>query len=282
MRTRVAGQTLDFFQQEVDRLDGELAEQGAAIQAFQEANRDSLPDSLEFRRGQLVSAAAAPAADGQRRGAAARPPRSASWRSTRRPGSVALAPNRPQTPRSVQLEDAAQPALLGARGARPRPTRASASCRARSPRSRRRSPPRRRRQRRRRRSSPGLSAYDVAARRHRRPDRRRSRPSASAIAGAAWTRCRPRSTATPGNAIRARHAAARLRRPARPVRPGGRSNRSAAETGEQIEALSRGQRISIIEQATPPQPARSSPNRPLIAGGRASAAASRSGWGSWR
>ena len=41
-------------------------------------------------------------------------------------------------------------------------------------------------------------------------------------------------------------------------------NRSLAETGEQIEALSRGQRISIIEQAIPPV-APQSPNRPLIA-----------------
>ena len=41
---------------------------------------------------------------------------------------------------------------------------------------------------------------------------------------------------------------------------------SAAATGERIEVLSKGQRISVIEQAVPPdEPA--SPNRPLIAGG---------------
>ncbi|GIT93294.1 LPS biosynthesis protein [Jannaschia sp. AI_61] len=52
MRTRVARQTLEFFEQEVARLDAELAEQGATILAFKEANQDALPDSLDFRRAQ--------------------------------------------------------------------------------------------------------------------------------------------------------------------------------------------------------------------------------------
>ncbi|WP_308918160.1 lipopolysaccharide biosynthesis protein [Jannaschia sp. LMIT008] len=55
MRTGVSGQTLEFFEQEVERLDGALAETGARIAAFQEQNRDALPDSLEFRRNQLTS-----------------------------------------------------------------------------------------------------------------------------------------------------------------------------------------------------------------------------------
>lgn len=55
MRTTVSGQTLDFFQQEVDRLDQELAERSARVSQFQEDNRDALPESLEFRRTQLIS-----------------------------------------------------------------------------------------------------------------------------------------------------------------------------------------------------------------------------------
>ncbi|ETX13223.1 lipopolysaccharide biosynthesis protein [Roseivivax halodurans JCM 10272] len=55
MRTTVSGQTLDFFQQEVDRLDQELAERSARVAQFQEDNRDALPESLEFRRNQLIS-----------------------------------------------------------------------------------------------------------------------------------------------------------------------------------------------------------------------------------
>ncbi|MGJ8596681.1 GumC family protein [Sulfitobacter sp.] len=56
MRTRVARQTLDFFEQEVDRLDAVLATQGATILSFKQINQDSLPDSLEFRRSQQAAA----------------------------------------------------------------------------------------------------------------------------------------------------------------------------------------------------------------------------------
>jgi uncharacterized protein involved in exopolysaccharide biosynthesis len=56
MRTTVAGQTLEYFIQEVDRLDREIAKQSAAILAFKEANREALPDSLEFRRSQQAAA----------------------------------------------------------------------------------------------------------------------------------------------------------------------------------------------------------------------------------
>ena len=55
MRTGVARQTLDFFEQEVARLDQELARRNAAILEFQEQNRDALSDSLDFRRSQLVA-----------------------------------------------------------------------------------------------------------------------------------------------------------------------------------------------------------------------------------
>jgi len=54
MRTGVAGQTLDFFVQEVDRLDKALAKQGAAILEFKDKNKDALPDSLPFRQNQEV------------------------------------------------------------------------------------------------------------------------------------------------------------------------------------------------------------------------------------
>ncbi len=56
IRTNVAAQTLDFFQEEVARLDRELSARGAEILAFQEGNLDSLPDSLEFRRTQQAAA----------------------------------------------------------------------------------------------------------------------------------------------------------------------------------------------------------------------------------
>ena len=52
MRTATAGQTLDFFEQEVDRLDQELSRLGARILEFKRANLNALPDSLDFRRSQ--------------------------------------------------------------------------------------------------------------------------------------------------------------------------------------------------------------------------------------
>jgi len=51
-RTGRAAQTLEFFEQEVTRLSGELAEKSAAILAFKTANADALPDSLDYRLGQ--------------------------------------------------------------------------------------------------------------------------------------------------------------------------------------------------------------------------------------
>lgn len=56
MRTVVSGQTLDFFEQEVARLDQELSQRGSQIIAFKEENSAALPENLEFRRGQLVAA----------------------------------------------------------------------------------------------------------------------------------------------------------------------------------------------------------------------------------
>ena len=58
MRTGVSGQTLEFFEREADRLDRELARRGAEIVAFKNANREALPDSLGFRRGRLEEAQA--------------------------------------------------------------------------------------------------------------------------------------------------------------------------------------------------------------------------------
>ncbi|SDN59213.1 polysaccharide chain length determinant protein, PEP-CTERM locus subfamily [Lutimaribacter pacificus] len=55
LRTSVAGQTLEFFKQEVARLDEDLAEQGGRILAFKQANQGALPDSLDFRRARQAS-----------------------------------------------------------------------------------------------------------------------------------------------------------------------------------------------------------------------------------
>lgn len=56
IRTVVSGETLSFFEQEVERLNEELSRRGEEIIQFQEANRNSLPESLDFRRNQLIRA----------------------------------------------------------------------------------------------------------------------------------------------------------------------------------------------------------------------------------
>ncbi|WP_425041430.1 GumC family protein [Primorskyibacter sp. S187A] len=56
MRTSVARETLEFFEQEVARLDRELSTASAAVLEFKEANIEALPDSLDFRRSQQAAA----------------------------------------------------------------------------------------------------------------------------------------------------------------------------------------------------------------------------------
>lgn len=55
LRNEAAGETLQFFEQEVDRLDGALAQKGTEILAFKLENQDALPDSLDFRRTRYAS-----------------------------------------------------------------------------------------------------------------------------------------------------------------------------------------------------------------------------------
>lgn len=51
-RTVRAGQTLEFFEQEVARLSEELAKRSARVLAFKSENADALPESLEYRLNQ--------------------------------------------------------------------------------------------------------------------------------------------------------------------------------------------------------------------------------------
>lgn len=55
MRTSQAQDTLQFFKQEVDRLQGEMKAQSAKIVAFQNANTDALPGTLDTRLQQQAS-----------------------------------------------------------------------------------------------------------------------------------------------------------------------------------------------------------------------------------
>jgi hypothetical protein len=55
LRTSATGQTLDFFNQEVERLSEDLARQSQKILQFKLANKDALPDSLDYRRARQTS-----------------------------------------------------------------------------------------------------------------------------------------------------------------------------------------------------------------------------------
>lgn len=52
-RQGLAEQTLDFFEKEVNRLNEELANGSAQIVSFKERNQDALPENLEFRVNRL-------------------------------------------------------------------------------------------------------------------------------------------------------------------------------------------------------------------------------------
>lgn len=54
MRTAAARQTLEFFEQEVSRLDQELARRSAAILEFQQQNLNALPAAANFTRTRLT------------------------------------------------------------------------------------------------------------------------------------------------------------------------------------------------------------------------------------
>lgn len=54
-RVGIAEQTLDFFDEEVQRLDQELAIRSSAIVSFKEQNQDALPENLDYRVDRLAS-----------------------------------------------------------------------------------------------------------------------------------------------------------------------------------------------------------------------------------
>ncbi|WP_246045297.1 GumC family protein [Rubellimicrobium roseum] len=260
LRTRAAGQTLEFFTQEVERLDQEVARKGAAVSAFQEANRDALPDSLEFRRSRLVTDQER-LTQIQRDEAGLRDRRARLVELFESTGSVGLAGTEQAqlTPEQRQLQDlrnqlASLQAVLSPTNPRisvlQNQIRAlegqvaanQGTAVANS-------------------ADSGLTAYelqlaDLDAQLEFLEQQREQIQTVLA-------ELQQTIEATPGNAV----TLAELQRDYENTRSQydqAVQRRAVAETGEMIETLSRGQRISVIEQAVPPA-APESPNRPLIA-----------------
>jgi uncharacterized protein involved in exopolysaccharide biosynthesis len=261
MRTTVAGQTLEYFVQEVARLDRELASRSAAILTFKEANNEALPDSLEFRRSQQAAAqerlllierdeailkdrrqglvtlyettgrVATPSADTLT--AEAR-----QLQALRDQLSQTLAVLAPQNPKVKMLESqiAALEKIVADQAAAAAPLAPAGEV---------------------------LSPLDIQL-----SDIDRQLAFLADLKTQVTTELealRLSIEATPSNAL-ALDTLERDYANTRAQYDAAVANRARAETGDTIEALSKGQRISIIEQAIAPREP-TSPNRPLIAAG---------------
>jgi uncharacterized protein involved in exopolysaccharide biosynthesis len=261
MRTGVARQTLQFFEQEVERLDNELSQKSTVILAFKQTNLSALPDSLDFRRSQ--QAAAQERLLGVERGTAElkdrrarlvrlhdaavnsnsetpvqnRTPEQAQLQSLQDEMSKMLAILSPENPKVKLL--AAQIAAVEKRVA----VQIAGSDVGTD--------------------GQPLTAYDVQLAdldgQLRYLDEQRAQIQTEIDNLSASI------AATPGNAVTLdtlqRDYDGTKEQYDRAVK-----NKAAAETGDTIEAMSKGQRITVIEQAIAPNEP-TSPNRPVIAAG---------------
>lgn len=259
MRTGSARQTLEFFEQEVSRLDAELTTRGGAILTFQEANQETLPDSLEFRRAQQTA--------GQER--LLQMDRDAALLAERRRGVVAQQAAAEEADTAVGAVDRTQEQRQ-LQTLRDDLARADAILSPENPR------------RKLLQTQVDALAAVVAAQSEQRGVARNGVMGGAFVAQlgeidaqlaflderklqvqAELARLQTTIEATPGNAI----ALDTLQRDYANVRAQydlAVANRARAETGDVIETLAKGQRISVIEQAVvPASPDR--PNRKLIA-----------------
>ena len=259
IRTGVAGQTLEFFVEEVQRLDRELSTKGAEVLAFQEQNLNALPDSLNFRRSQQ-SAAQERLTQLEREEAVLRDRRARLVTLYDQTGQVGPTEATAQSPEERQLQalqDELSAALAVLSPSNPRITLLQsrvAALQAQVAGSTGVATP----------EVPGnlqLTAYEIQLADIDGQldflDDQRGQIQATLEA------LRLSIEETPANAI----ALDTMQRDFAAIRAQydqAVANRARAETGDTIEALSKGQRISVIEPAVAPQSPQS-PNRPLIA-----------------
>lgn len=262
MRTGGARQTLEFFEREVDRLDKELADRGAAILEFQEANQSALPDSLEFRRAQQA-ANQERLLQLEREGAALRDQRARIVSLNEVLGPQRFEPERQQTPEQQQLQQledelAIQLAVLSPTNPRVKLLEARIA-------SLKEIVEKQRAAQQEAISEDGriLSAYEAQlAELDGQLEFIASQKEQIEIV---LENLAASIEATPANAITL-NALERDYANVQAQYNEAVANRARAETGDVIEALSKGQRISVIEQAVRPnEPER--PNRLVIAAG---------------
>jgi uncharacterized protein involved in exopolysaccharide biosynthesis len=261
IRTNVAGQTLEFFTEEVNRLDRELATRGSDILNFQESNLEALPDSLDFRRAQQ-SAAQERLAQLERDEAALRDQRTrlvSLYENTGNVGSATQVENFTSEQRQLQAfkdEMATLLAVLSPQNPRVKVLEAQIAALETTVAAQ---------------QSGGLqtsetgqplTAYEIQL-----ADLDGQLDFLEALKAQILTTMEALRTsieATPGNAI----TLDTLQRDYDNLRTQydlAVANRARAETGDTIEALAKGQRITVVEQAVAPR-APESPNRVLLAG----------------
>jgi polysaccharide chain length determinant protein (PEP-CTERM system associated) len=263
LRQAASSETLEFFVQEVERLSLAVSAVNARILSFQEENLDSLPDSLDFRRAQQAAAQ-------ERR---LQIDRNIAQLHERRASLVELFENGGQVPQddsqralsseerqlaTLRDEYANLSVILSADN--PRLTLLNARIEALEERVLEQQ------------SSRLAGAEDEEAAEPLSPfdiqladidSQLASLERQRADVDARLTALEGTIRATPGNAV-ALSALEREYNNLREQYNQAVNNRALAETGELIESLSKGQRISVIEPATPPTRPQS-PNRPLIA-----------------
>jgi uncharacterized protein involved in exopolysaccharide biosynthesis len=244
-----AGDTLEFFQQEVNRLQNELEIQSTRILEFKRANSDALPDSLNFRLGRQQSLE-------ERRNqidrdlATLKSERERMVQVFQETGRIVGANPSPQEQELAKHQKELDNALMVYAPGNPRirvlqnrVTQIEAAILAQGGGDRQ--------------SLFDLQLAQLDAREQSLGEQRAS--VETQLAGLATS-----IEQTPLNAI----ALERLERDYRQIQSqyGSASDRLArASTGERIELLSRGQRISVIEQPSVPN-APTKPNRVMIAG----------------
>jgi protein tyrosine kinase modulator len=257
-RTDRAGETLDFFEQEVERLGGELDRQSSEILAFKNKNSDALPDGLNYRLDRQSSLLER-MAQIQRERSSITDQRIRLIQIFNATGSVQLPSGQPKTPAQQQLakvrEDLSQ-ALLVYSEENPRVKILQARLAQLEEVVRTEAPAENT-------AGPNTSLLDVQLSEI--DSRIQSMVEQTAQITAELAELKSAIDRTPANAITL-EALERDYANVRSQYNAAVDRLSKAATGERIELSAKGQRITIIEQATTPtEPVR--PNRPLIAGG---------------
>jgi len=253
-RQSLAEQTLEFFEESVSRLDQQLGLQSAAIVEFKDANKDALPENLDFRidrlsrlQDQLIAAARDRAALTDQRSRMLVIGQS-SQRVQLSPAQQELNATREELRRALTVYSETNPRVRMLK-ARVEQLTETASTEDLSEQDVVTDP------------SEALFALEMAGieRRVEFLDQQEIRITAEV------EELRDAINRTPENAIRLESLEREYQNTLNQYN-GAVGNLARAQTGERIEVLSKGERISVIEQATAPSEP-NSPNRPVIAGG---------------